>query len=185
MSFGSIFAIAAVVFVIFVVGAWYIGTMNRFRYLDVKIDEALSGIDVALTKRFDSLSKMWSLAKKYMEHEKGTLENVIKMRNQGANTIQEKQALNNEMGKLMSGFNVVFEQYPELKADRSIAETQAAVMDIEEHLQAARRLYNSNVSLYNQLKVMFPTSIVGNMIHAEEKEFFEAEDRKREDVVFE
>ena len=55
-------------------------------------------------------------------------------------------------------------------------------MDVEEHLQGARRAYNSNVSLLNRKIVTFPTSIVAGMsgIHAEE--FFEAESNKRDDV---
>ena len=55
-------------------------------------------------------------------------------------------------------------------------------MDVEEHLQGARRAYNSNVSLLNRKIVTFPTSIVAGLsgIHAEE--FFEAEANKRDDV---
>jgi LemA protein len=56
-----------------VIGLWFVSTMNRFRVLQIKINEALSGIDVALTKRFDVLTKMWDLVKKYMEFEQSTL----------------------------------------------------------------------------------------------------------------
>ncbi len=167
-----------------VLGLWFIGVRNSFKLMEVKIEEADSGIDVALTKRFDSLTKMWDLAKKYMEHEKSTLERVIQMRQSGTNTVAEKQAFNNEMSKLMSGINVVVEQYPDLKANTNILELQSAVLDVEEHLQAARRLYNANVSSYNQKVVVFPQSIVAGMINATKKDFFEADETKREDVKF-
>jgi LemA protein len=62
---------------------------------------------------------------------------------------------------------------------------QAAIADSEEHLQAARRLYNSNVSTLNSSIVTFPTSIVANAIHIQKKSFFEAEEAKRQDVKME
>ena len=163
---------------------WYIGVMNGFRSMEVKIEEASSGIDVALTKRFDSLSKMWDLAKKYMAHEKDTLEGIVRLRQSGTNTVAEKQELNNEMSKLQAGINVVVEQYPELRSNENVKELQSAVLDVEEHLQAARRLYNANVSHYNQKVVVFPQSIVASMVNATKKDFFETEDVKREDVKF-
>jgi LemA protein len=166
------------------IGLWFIGVMNGFKVMEVKINEADSGIDVALTKRFDTLTKMWDLAKKYMEHESGTLEKVIAMRQAGTPTVADKQAFNNEMSKLQAGINVVVEQYPDLKANTNMQEVQSAVLDVEEHLQAARRLYNANVSTYNQKVVVFPQSIVAGMINATRKDFFEVDEAKREDVSF-
>ena len=58
-------------------------------------------------------------------------------------------------------------------------------MEVEEHLQAARRMYNSNVSIYNQLLTTFPNSMIGNMKHLEKKPFFEAEETKKQDVKIE
>lgn len=169
---------------IVLVALWFVGIRNGFKMMEVKIEEADSGIDVALTKRFDTLTKMWDLSKKYMEHERSTLERVVQMRQTGTPTVADKQAFNNEMSKLQAGINVVVEQYPDLKANTNIIELQSAVLDVEEHLQAARRLYNSNVSRYNQKVVIFPQSIVASMINATKKDFFEAEVTKREDVTF-
>ncbi len=173
-----------IVAVVVVIALWYIGISNSFKSLEVKIEEALSGIDVALTKRFDVLTKMWDLAKKYMKHEEGTLTKVIEMRQKNNGTIKDTQALSDEMTKLQAGLNVVVEQYPDLKANQTIQEVQRASLNVEEHLQAARRLYNSNVSMFNQKVVMFPSSVVAGMIKAIKKDFFEAEVSKRADVKF-
>ncbi|MEG2847782.1 MAG: LemA family protein [Bacilli bacterium] len=43
-------------------------------------------------------------------------------------------------------------------------------------------MYNSNVSLYNQMIVTFPISIIANNKNMKEKSFFEAEAKKKEDV---
>ena len=64
-------------------------------------------------------------------------------------------------------------------------ELQKAVANTEEHLQAARRLYNANVTRINTVIVTFPKSIVANKIKMERKPYFEAEEAKREDVKFE
>jgi len=170
--------------VVVLLALWFITTMNRFRVLQVKINEALSGIDVALTKRFDVLTKMWDLAKKYMEYEQSTLEKVVKLRQSAKATVSDQQELNSGLNEMASQLNVVLEQYPELRATENMKELQRSVRDVEEHLQASRRLYNANVSTFNQAIIVFPNSIVANAIKANKAAFFEAEESKRADVTF-
>jgi len=79
MGNGTIAAIAAGVIVIAVV-LWYVSTRNRFARLAVKITESDSGIDVALTKRYDTLTKMLDVTKGYAKHEAETLVNVVRLR---------------------------------------------------------------------------------------------------------
>jgi LemA protein len=187
----NLFLLSTTAIVLIVIGAiillillWFISTMNSLRQLEVKVDEAMSGIDVALTKRFDALTKMLDTTKGYAKHEAETLEKTIKWR-QGipANaTLAEKQEFADSLSKVASGLNVVVERYPDLKADKMFTNLQNAIMDTEEHLQAARRLYNSNVRAINQKIVTFPQSIVANMIKMTKKDFFEAEEAKRQDV---
>lgn len=163
---------------------WFIGTMNSLKQLEVKVDEAESGIDVALTKRFDVLTKLVATTKGYAKHEAETFENVVKWR-QGLPknlSLAEKQEFMGKMDAVQSGINVAVEAYPELKAEKVFSNLQASISDVEEHLQAARRLYNSNVSTINSRIVTFPTSIVAGMVNVTKKEFFEADVLKREDV---
>ncbi len=165
---------------------WYIGTMNKLRQLELKVHEAESGIDVALTKRFDMLTKMLETTKGYAKHEAETLEKVVKWRSgipQNA-TVKDKEEFLSQMNQVASGINVVVEQYPDLKANTVFLGLQSAVANTEEHLQAARRLYNANVTRINTVIVTFPQSIVANAIHMEKKAYFEAEEKKREDVEF-
>lgn len=163
---------------------WYIGVMNRLRQLELKVHEAESGIDVALTKRFDMLTKMLETTKGYAKHESETLEKVVKWRSgipQNA-TLKDKEDFLSQMNQVASGINVVVEQYPDLKANTVFKDLQAGIANTEEHLQAARRLYNANVTSINTIIVTFPQSIVANAIHMSKKEYFEAEDKKRQDV---
>jgi len=183
---GAIVGIIIAALVLIVV-FWFIGVMNRLRQLALKVDEAESGIDVALTKRFDMLTKMLQTTKGYAKHESETLENVVKWRNgiPKTATVEQKQEFMGQLNKVASGINVVVEKYPDLKANTVFLDLQSAVADTEEHLQAARRLYNANVTSINTIIVTFPQSIVANQIKMKRKAYFEAEEAKREDVKFE
>ena len=180
-------AIIVVVVLLVIIIGWYISTMNNLRRLEIKVEEAASGIDVALTKRFDLLTKMLDTTKGYAKHETETLEKVIKWRNgiPADATIEQKSEFASSMAKVVSGLNVVVEQYPDLKANDMFGKLQAAIADSEEHLQASRRIYNSNVTIINTALVTFPKSIVDNKLGIQKKAFFEAEAAKRADVKME
>ena len=191
LSTGAIVAIvvvAVVVIAIIAIVAWYITTMNWFRQTKVKVEEANSGIDVALTKRYDLLTKALAAVKGYAKHEAETLSKVIGMRTGNIKelSLDEKSKLNAELSELQRGINVVVEQYPQLKADTQFTLLQNQTVDCEEQLQAARRVYNSNVSIFNQKRVTFPDSIVAKRIgFTKDLEFFKADEEKRQDVKFE
>ena len=78
--------------------------------------------------------------------------------------------------------NALVENYPEIKADDHFRILQKSIVDVEEHLQAARRVYNANVSRYNQVVLSFPSSVVAKINKYSELEFFEANDVAKENV---
>lgn len=172
--------VIGVVAVLLIGVIWYVASMNSIRALEIKVQEASSGIDVALTKRFDVLTKQLAVVKEYASHESKTLYETIKLRS--GMSIAEKQEANNKMDILSKQFYAVGEAYPQLLSSNNFKQLQAAISDVEEHLQAARRLYNANVTSYNTKIVMFPTSIVAGAIGATQKEMFVAEESKRADV---
>ena len=179
MSYGII----AIIVIIFVCVVWVITTSNKLNRTMVKIEEADSGIEVALTKRYDVLTKMIDVVKSYAKHEKETLFEVINLRK--GMTMEEKIDANNKMNSNFDRINVLAESYPELKSSENYKTLQQAIVEVEEHLQAARRMYNSNVSIFNQMLVSFPTSIIANSKSLTKKSFFEAEEAKKEDVKVE
>jgi len=160
--------------------AWWVKTSNGFKRRRIKITEALSGIEVALTKRFDTLTKLLDVAKGFAAHEKGLFAEVIELR-RGMPVEQLRQAAG-QMDALASRINVVAEAYPQLRSSEVFRELQAGIRDAEEHLQAARRLYNSNVTGFNTALQVFPSSIVGKSMKLNEAAFFEAEEAKKADV---
>ena len=179
---GLIIGISLGLVVLIIVG-WMISTLNSFRRMVIKIDESESSIDVALTKRFDLLTKMFASVKGSMKHEEETLLKVVQMRQpEHVAPMAEKQEFANEVSKGLQKINVVLEEYPDLKASQNVLKLQDAAVEVEENLQAARRVYNSNVSYYNQKVVVFPSNLIANWKKFEKRAFFEAEALKRADV---
>ena len=157
---------------------WVVSTVNGFKRKEIKIDECLSGLEVALTKRYDMLTKLIDTAKGYMSHEEELFTKVISLRR--GMSAEELQNADKQIGEMSAKFFAVAEGYPELKSAQLFSDLQAGIRDAEEHLQAARRLYNASVTDYNTSIAMFPASILAGGRQA--KEFFAAEESKREDV---
>lgn len=162
---------------------WYVSVRNRFERIRVKVAESESGIDVALTKRFDTLTKMLDVCKGYAGHEAELLSNLVKLR--GSMSMDEKNEANRQMNEVAGRINVMAEAYPELRSSENFKALQDAIADVEEHLQAARRIYNMNVSSFNQLLASWPAGVVGRSRGHVPGVFFEAEPSKREDVKME
>ena len=171
-----IFLILLLIVLITVV--WAVKTSNNIKRMEIKVDEAFSGIEVALTKRYDMLTKMLDVCKGFMKHESELFSKVISLR-QGM-SLGEMGRADREMGELTGRLFAVAENYPELRSAQVFAELQQGVHDAEEHLQAARRLYNANVSNYNAAIAVFPDKLLAR--GRSPREFFEAEDTRREDV---
>ena len=175
------YVVLTIVLLLFILAAaWIITTRNSFARLLVKIKEAESGIDVALTKRYDVLTKLLDITKGYAAHEKEILTKTAEFRS--GSTLREKEAFNSELTEAFHRISVVAENYPQLTADRSFKELQMSVADVEEHLQAARRAYNGNVSVYNQKLITFPSNVIADSMGLEPVDFFQAEESKRQDV---
>lgn len=183
ISIGGIIGIVIAVALIIGIIAWAISIRNKCHVLKIKIDEAESDIDVALTKRFDLLTKQLDIVKGYAKHEKDTLIAVTEMR---ANmSPKEKSEANASMDSAAKQINILAEQYPDLKANTNFKELQVVTADVEEHLQASRRVFNANVNKYNAYIVVFPNNIIANMMKCKPYEFFEAEETKKQDVKME
>lgn len=157
---------------------WCIRTVNDFKKKEIRVQEGISGIEVALTKRYDKLVKMLDTAKGYMAHESELFTKVIELRR--GMSVAEMNDAQQQIDALSGRFFAVAENYPALRSSEVFAELQRGIRDAEEHLQAARRLYNSSVTAYNTAIAMFPAKLLAGS--RQPKEFFAADASKREDV---
>lgn len=168
------------ILIVVVVIIWIIVVSNQFKKLEIKVSEGCSGIEVALTKRYDVLTKLFDSSASYLGHEKELFTNVIKLR-QGME-IDKLKAANQEMDKLSMQLFAIAENYPQLQSSQVFVELERSIHDVEEHLQAARRLYNANVTAYNISIAIFPNSMIAKLQHRELLEFFLIDEIKKNDV---
>lgn len=179
----ALIIVAIIALIVVLITIWFISTLNTLKRMVIKVEESESSIDVALTKRYDVLTKLLDATKGFIKHEEKLITEITKLRlpAHGA-SIEEKSAFAHDLAKGYAKINVVAENYPTLKSDGVFMKLQDASSEVEENLQAARRFYNSNVSIYNQKIAVWPSSIVANKQNYHRKTFFEAEEAKRADV---
>lgn len=170
-----------VIGILLVVLVYGVSLYNGIVYAQMKVQEARSGIDVALAKRYAVLSNMQESVKGYMRHEKDVLEKLTQIRSMMS--LNELYQIQQQYQKAEQRLYVLAESYPELKASELFHDFNEAIVDCEEHLQAARRFYNSNVTLYNEKILTFPSSLFASLMHKEQAEFFAADSNEKEQIL--
>jgi LemA protein len=171
------------------IGVIYILMRNSIIASRNRVEEAWSGIDVQLKRRHDLIPNLVESVKGYATHERKTFENVTKARSQAmqAEGVQDTAKAESALGAALGQLRVVAEQYPDLRATENFQQLQRQLSELEDEIQASRRIYNSNVQSYNTLIQQFPMSIVANQGGFTDKEFFEIDepsDREVPEVSF-
>jgi LemA protein len=171
--------IAGLVLLAFV--AWVIGIFNGLVRLRNAVKNAWAQIDVQLKRRHDLIPNLVETAKGYMEHERETLESVVKARNQAAEGSKQsadastQSTLESGLSGALRNFMVVVERYPDLKADTLFANLQEELSSTENRIGFARQAYNDAVMMMNNKVEMFPGNIVAGMFNFNKESFFEIE----------
>jgi LemA protein len=143
-------------------------------------EEAWSGIDVQLKRRADLIPNLIETVKGYAAHEKGTLEEVVKLRNQAqavpqgdvAGRAQAEGLLSQALGKLFA----LAEAYPDLKANQNFAELQTSLETIESEIQMSRRYYNGSARDLNIKVESFPSNLIAGPFGFSKRDYFEITD---------
>lgn len=125
-------------------------------------------IDVQLDRRFKVFESLINVVKNYMDYEKSTLKDVVALRNQAQLAHQQGNEqgridAENKISSILSGLNVVFEQYPDLKANQNALQLQEEVVNTENKLAYAKQAVNDSIERYNADKKSFFASMIVNM----------------------
>jgi LemA protein len=187
--------------VIVVLALWAIGIYNRLVSLRNRFKNAFSQIDVQLKRRYDLIPNLVESVKGYMQHERGTLDAVVKARGNAVSAAQAaaaqpgdptamqglaqaEGALGGALGRLLA----VFERYPDLKANQNVLGLQEELSSTENKVAFARQAYNDSVMEYNTRRESFPDSIFAGMFGFAPAELLQAtesgEERKAPQVRF-
>lgn len=166
-----------VVLVFYVIMAY-----NSLVQVKNKVKANWSNIEVQMKRRADLIPNLVNTVKGYAAHEKATLEEVIRARNQfvQANTPEDQMKADGELTQALSRLMVVAEAYPDLKANSNFTELQNELSQTENKIAIARQIYNDSVYTYNNATEMFPKSFIASIFNFPSFTMFEAEEKDRE-----
>ncbi|MCP4566199.1 MAG: LemA family protein [FCB group bacterium] len=179
----TVVGLVAILVVVVIIG-WLIGIYNSLIRLKNNIKKAWSNIDVLLKQRHDELTKLMNTVKGYMKYEEGVLTKVTEARTafMKAQTIGDKAKADNMMTSTLKSLFAVAENYPELKADRSFAQFQNRISEIENQIADRREFYNDSVNTFNIRIEQIPDMFVARMLGYTPRELFQADESDRADV---
>ena len=155
---------------------WAVGAYNRLVRLKNTIANAFGQIDVQLKRRYDLIPNLVEAAKKYLQHERETLEAVINARNHAraaSDAVRSRpanapavlalagaeQALSGALGGLFA----LAEAYPELKADQTIRDLGEELASTENKVAFSRQAYNDAVLDFNNAQGQFPAVLIARL----------------------
>lgn len=172
--------------VVVVLFLFIIGIYNKLVALRNRFKNAFAQIDVQLKRRYDLIPNLVETAKGYMAHERQTLEAVILARNQAVSANQRAaanpgnvavmQGLMGAEGALTGALGKLFalaEQYPNLKANETMAQLMEELTSTENKISFARQAYNDSVMTYNTARQTFPTVMFAGMFGFQDATLFE------------
>ncbi|MGE9266707.1 MAG: LemA family protein [Verrucomicrobiales bacterium] len=192
---GVVIGIVVVVLVLAVgLALFVLGIYNGLVKLRNRYRNAFAQIDVQLKRRHDLIPNLVETAKKFMAHERETLEAVIQARNAaesarqgvapeaGASMAQLAQA-ENSLGGTLGRLFALSEAYPDLKSNQNMLQLSEELTSTENKVGFARQSYNDAVTTYNNKREMFPGSIIAGMFNFGEATLFEVSDAKEREAV--
>lgn len=173
-----------------------ISIYNKLVALRNRFKNAFSQIDVQLKRRYDLIPNLVETAKKYLQHERETLEAVIQARNSAASANQKaaadpgdpsaikgllgaEAALTGAMGK----FFALSEAYPDLKANQNMMQLTEELTSTENKIAFARQSYNDSVMTYNTARETFPNVLIAGPAGFKEAELFEIQAPEEREAV--
>lgn len=154
-----------IILILVAIVGFVILTYNRLISQIETIRNNQKQIDIQLDRRFKVFESLINVVKKYMDYEQTTLKDVVALRSQAEQARAQgdektRIAAENKISDIATHLNVVFEQYPDLKANQNLMQLQEEIVSTENKLAYAKQSYNDSVEIYNANKKSFPASLI-------------------------
>jgi len=169
-----------IVVILLLIVIFVICEYNEMKTLQNKVKQSRSSIDVYLNQRFDLIPNLVECVKGYANYEKELFEKVAEFRakyNESKDLVVGA-ALNNKVNQML----MLSEKYPDIKASENFLDLQKSISKMENTLQAARRLYNSDVTIYNVKITTFPGVLFAKTFGFKPEDVFVIEEYKKENI---
>jgi len=170
---------------------YFIMIYNRLVKLKNRFKNAFAQIDVQLKRRYDLIPNLVETAKAYLKHEHETLKEVIEARNQAlaamkgaernpgdASAMKSLIGAETAVGGALLNLNAVMENYPDLKADQTMAQLSEELTSTENKISFARQAYNDEVMVYNTQRETFPDVMFAPMFGFKEAALWQIESKE-------
>lgn len=167
--------IAVILIIAALILVYCVVVYNKLVRLRNLVNEAWSGIDVQLKKRYELVPLLVKTVEGYATHERNLFENITRLRSLGisADTVKDQEMAEVGLTKALGNLFIVAENYPELKTNQNFLELQREISKVEHDLQRARRYYNGSVRNYNIVIEQFPSNLVANISSHKQRDYFD------------
>jgi LemA protein len=144
-----------------------------------EVKNAWSSIDVQLKRRHDLIPNLLETVKGYAAHERGTLDAVVKARQQAVSftgSVEERGNVENMLTQSLRSLFAVAEAYPDLKANQNFIKLQEELSGTENKIGFARQYYNDATMRYKNRIEMFPSNVIAGIFNFQPEPFFQVEE---------
>lgn len=160
---------------------WIVFVFNRLVGLRNQMRNAWADIDVQLSRRHDLVPQLVAAVKGYVSHEQAVLAAVTQLRSEAlAQTSPARlYPIESALEQALTGLLALQEAYPDLKASDNFLNLQTGLVEIEDHLQYARRYYNGAVRDNNDAVQRIPDLLVARVCGFGNAEYYQADEDER------
>jgi len=168
--------IGILVIIILGIVGWIVGSFNMLVSLDQGVQAQWSKVNARYQERNDKIPNLVNSVKGYMTYEGALLENITALRSQwgAAATVDDKIKYGDQLSGAISRLLLVQENYPELKADKTVTQLMDEIAEIENKIARERMLFAESTQAYNIAVRAFPSNVIANWFGFKEKPYYSA-----------
>ncbi|KWX65737.1 LemA family protein [Mycobacterium sp. NAZ190054] len=167
-----VLVVAVLVLIGFVLG------YNKIRAAEVRVAEALAGIDVELTRRASLIPSLVHTVQTFAAHEKSVLDHLTDARAAlasatGGRSVAERSAAERQLDAALAPLLALGRDHPRLNSSDNFLDLQRNLADTEDKLAFARQYYNDAVATLNRQLTTIPWMFVAPLAGVSEKEYYQ------------
>lgn len=156
----------------------FVGGYNKLRSADVRVAEALAGIDVELTRRASLIPSLVHTVATFAAHEKAILDHVTTARAAvtaatSGTSVAQRSAAEKELDTAVGQVLALGETYPQLSSSANFLDLQRNLTETEDKLAFARQYYNDAVATLNRTATTIPWMFVAGPAGVSEREYYQ------------